>query len=174
MSTVEFSRPFRIDTLGDGDRGVEIAAEPAERAALVERFGLVSLDALSATATLRREGERVFAEGRIKAVVAQACVATGEPVPSTVDEAFTLRFVPEGEGGEEEIELDAEDCDVVDYAGGSIDLGEAVAETMMLSLDPFPRSDGADAVLRQAGVLSEDEVVSGPFAALKALKDKLG
>lgn len=174
MSGVEFSRPFRIDTLGDGDRAVDITAESTERAALVERFGLVSLDALSATATLRREGDRVFAEGRIKAVVAQACVATGEPVPSTVDEVFTLRFVPGGEGGEEEIELDAEDCDVVDYAGGSIDLGEAVAETMMLSLDPFPRSDGADAVLREAGVLSEDEVVSGPFAALKALKDKLG
>ena len=54
------------------------------------------------------------------------------------------------------------------YTGGAIDLGEAAAETLALVLDPFPRSPGAQAALREAGVLNEEE--AGPFAALAKLK----
>lgn len=172
MTTPEFSRPVRIDTLGEGGRAIAIEADEAERAALAARFGLISLEGLAADAALRREGETILAEGRIRATVEQACVATGGPVPATIDEPFSLRFVPEGDA--EEIELDVEDCDTIDYSGSAVDLGEAVAETLALSLDPFPRALDAEAVLKAAGILSEDEVVTGPFAALKALKDKLG
>jgi hypothetical protein len=42
---------------------------------------------------------------------------------------------------------------------------------MALALDPFPRAPDADDVLKAAGVLSEGE--AGPFAALRALKDRL-
>jgi uncharacterized metal-binding protein YceD (DUF177 family) len=171
--TPEFSRLARIDTLGEGGRSMAVEADPAERAALAQRFGLIALDALWAEAALRREGDVVFAEGRIKASVVQACVATGGPVAAAIDEPFVLRFVPEGADAGEELELDAEDFDTIDYQGGAVDLGEAVAETLALSLDPFPRAADADAVLKAAGVLSEDEVVTGPFAALKGLKDKL-
>lgn len=171
--TPEFSRPVRIDTLGEGGRTVMVEADEAERGALARRFGLIALDALSAEAALRREGDVLFAEGRIKAAVVQACVASALPVPATIDEPFVLRFVPEGQDAGEEIELDAEDFDTIGYSGSAVDLGEAVAETLALSLDPFPRAPDADAILKAAGVLSEDEVVAGPFAALKALKDKL-
>ena len=78
-------------------------------------------------------------------------------VPSTEPEAF----------GRVAVEAQAVGTPVV-----ATDLG-AVAETLALSLDPFPRAPDADAVLRAAGVLSEDEAVTGPFAALKGLKDKL-
>lgn len=172
MTPPEFSRPVRIDTLGEGGRTIAIEADEAERVALAERFGLISLALLAADAALRRDGEAIIAEGRIRATVEQACVATGAPVPATIDEPFSLRFVPEGDA--EEIELDVEDCDTIDYTGGAVDLGEAVAETLALSLDPFPRAPDAEAVLKAAGILSEDEVTTGPFAALKALKDKLG
>ena len=169
----ELSRPVRIDTLGDGGRTISVSADPEERAALAHRFALMSLDRLDAEAELRREGDIVFAEGRLRAAAVQACVASGEPVPATIDDSFSLRFVPQTAGSGEEIELDAEDFDTIDYQGSSIDLGEAIAETLALSLDPFPRSTDADAVLRAAGVLSEEEAVTGPFAALKGLKDKL-
>ena len=171
--TPEFSRPVRIDSLGEGGWTIGVEADTAERAALAKRFGLLALDRLTAVAELRREADIAFAEGRIKAAVVQACVASGEPVPAEIDEPFSLKFVPEAEGAGEELELDAEDFDTIDYAGSAIDLGEAVAETLALSLNPFPRSPDADAVLKEAGVLSEDEVVTGPFAALKGLKDKL-
>jgi uncharacterized metal-binding protein YceD (DUF177 family) len=164
----------RIDTLGEGNRSIAIEADEGERAALAARFGLLSLASLTAEAELRREGDVIIAEGRLRATAEQACVASGAPVPASVDEPFSLRFVPEGDIEEgAEIELDAEDWDTIDYSGGAIDLGEAAAETLALSLDPFPRAADADAVLREAGVLSEDEVVTGPFAALQGLKDKL-
>lgn len=175
MTAPEFSRPVRIDTLGEGRRTIAIEANEAERAALAVRFGLLSVGVLSAEAVLRREGMTIFAEGRLRASVEQACVASGAPVPAAIDETFGLRFVPEQpieEGAE--IELAPDDWDTIDYAGGAVDLGEAAAETLALSLDPFPRAPDADTALREAGVLSEDEAVSGPFAALKSLKDKLG
>jgi len=170
----EFARPIRLDTLGEGARAVTIAAEADERAALARRFGLVAIDRLEATATLRRTGDGVLAEGRLSAAVVQSCVATGDPLPATLDEPFALRFEPEAPAaaGAEEVELDEADLDVVPYSGGAIDLGEAVAETLSLALDPFPRAPDADARLRAAGVLEEGE--AGPFAALRGLKDKLG
>ncbi|WP_253201088.1 YceD family protein [Sphingomonas quercus] len=176
MLANEFARPIRLDTLGEGAREVTIAAEADERAALAKRFHLLSIERLEATAALRREGERVFVEGRLAAAVTQSCVATGDPLPATLDEPFALRFEPTTVAGAgdvvEEVELAEADLDIVTYSGGTIDLGEAVAETLSLALDPFPRAPDADDRLREAGVLDEGE--AGPFAALKALKDKLG
>ncbi|PTQ13357.1 hypothetical protein CLG96_04465 [Sphingomonas oleivorans] len=169
----EFSRPVRLDILGDAPRRIEIEADEAERAALARRFGLVAIGRLEAEAALTRIGSIVSAEGRLRAEAVQSCVATGNPLPAMIDTAFSLRFVPEEEGEQaEEIELSEADCDVVTYEGGAVDLGEAAAETLALSLDPFPRSSDADAVLKAAGVLEEGE--AGPFGALKALKEKLG
>ena len=44
----------------------------------------------------------------------------------------------------------------------------AVADTLALSLDPYPRSASADAALREAGVMSEAE--ASPFALLAKLR----
>ena len=38
--------------------------------------------------------------------------------------------------------------DVIFYEGETIDIGEAVAETLSLSLDPYPRAPGAETVLQ--------------------------
>ena len=174
--TPEFSRPVRIDTLGAAPRTVVIDAAEGEREALARRFGLVAIGALSAEASVSRAGEAVIASGRLEAEVTQACVATGEPVEARVEEAFRIEFRPHPEtGAEEEIELGEEELDVVFYDSASVDLGEAVAESLSLALDPYPRSPAAEAALKQAGVKSEDEAraESSPFAALKGLKDKL-
>jgi uncharacterized metal-binding protein YceD (DUF177 family) len=175
--TPEFSRPVRIDTLGAGPRRVEIEANADERAALAARFALVAIDRLAAEAEVTRSGETVIATGRFGAAVVQSCVASADPVPATLAEAFRIEFRPHlhQAGPEEEVELGEAELDVVFYDGGAIDLGEAVAETLSLALDPFPRSPAAEAALREAGVRSEEEAraESSPFAALKALKDKL-
>ncbi|HEU4959196.1 MAG TPA: DUF177 domain-containing protein [Sphingomonas sp.] len=169
--TPEFSRPERIDAIGERARTVAIEAGEGERAALAERFGLVSIESLAAELTLRREAAGIAARGRVTAEVVQACVVTDAPVPARIDEDVALLFVPEGGEGDEEIELSAEDLDVVPYAGGAIDLGEAAAETMALALDPFPRAPDAEAALRAAGVLTEEE--AKPAGALAGLKDAL-
>lgn len=174
MTSPEFHRPERVDAIGAGARSITVTAEAAERAALAERFGLIEIAALSAQFSVRREAAGIVAQGRVAAQVVQACVVTGAALPASVDEAVTLLFVPEATeagDGAEEIELDANACDVIPFAGGAIDLGEAAAETMALALDPFPRSTDADAALREAGVLREEE--AGPFGALASLRDKL-
>jgi uncharacterized metal-binding protein YceD (DUF177 family) len=97
-------------------------------------------------------------------------VVSGERIPARIDEAYSLLFLPEPDVNrpDAEIELGAADCDVVFHDGATIDLGSALADTLALSLDPYPRSAGATAALREAGILSEAE--AGPFAALAQLK----
>jgi len=174
MTTPEFSRPERIDTIGTRARSVTIAADAGERAALARRFGLAAIDRLDATFALNRDASGIVARGTVTATVTQSCVVTGDPVPASVDEAVALRFVPQDaidDGDDEEIELSADALDTVAYSGGAVDLGEAAAETMALALDPFPRSSRAETALREAGVLSEGE--AGPFGALAGLRDAL-
>jgi uncharacterized metal-binding protein YceD (DUF177 family) len=173
VSTPEFSRPVRLDTLGSEPRPLMIEAEADERAALARRFGLVAIERLSADALLVRKGAEIVASGRIAAAVVQSCVASGEPVDAIVDEPFDLVFrpAPSDVRPDEEVELSESELDVVFYEGGSIDLGEAVGETMALSLDPYPRAPGSEEALKTAGVKSEEE--AGPFGALAGLRDKL-
>ena len=175
MTEPEFSRPIRLDTLGEQPRTLNIAAEPEERTALAARFGLIALDRLEAELTLSRQGETVAVHGTLQAAVVQACVASGAPVPATLAAPFDILFRPQPEAGapDEEIELSDSELDIVFYERGEIDVGEAVAESLALSLDPYPRSPEAEAILRAAGVKPEGEEEKGPFAALAGLKDKL-
>jgi uncharacterized metal-binding protein YceD (DUF177 family) len=178
VMTPEFSRPIRIDTLGTAPRRIEIAAEEAERAALALRFGLVSLDSLAAEAEVSRNGAAVVARGTLRGAVVQSCVATGEPVPGSIEDAFRIEFRPHPDevAPDEEVELGEDELDIVFYEGGAIDLGEAVAESLSLALDPYPRAPAAEAALREVGVKSEEEAKAeaSPFAVLRGLKDNLG
>ena len=164
-----FAHQLRLDQIRDGER-LELVADEAERGAIARRLGLQRIDRLEAHVTLDRNGEIVRATGRLLASLQQSCVITNDPVPAAVDEPFEMIFMrePEVAGGDEEIELGESDCDVVFYDGAIIDLGTAIADTLALSLDPYPRSAGADAALKEAGVLTEAE--ASPFAALAALK----
>jgi uncharacterized metal-binding protein YceD (DUF177 family) len=170
----EFSRLYRLDALSGEPRRVGIEADSAEREALARRFGLVAIGGLSAEAELARRGEAVTASGTLRARVTQSCIATAEPVEAEVEEAFRVEFRPAPAGGrpEEEIELGESELDVVFHDGAAVDLGEAAAQTLLLALDPYPRSPAAEAALREAGVKSEEEAraESSPFAALKGLK----
>ena len=169
--TPEFSRPERLDTIGDRERRVTIEASDAERAALAKRFDLIAIDRLTADLTFRREAAGIVVRGRVAADVVQACVVTEAPVPAAIDEPVALRFVAQTGSAPDEIELSEDDCDTVPIEGSAIDLGEAAAETMALALDPFPRAPDAEAALREAGVLSEEE--ARPTGALAGLKEAL-
>ena len=46
VTTTEFHRPERIDTIGEGEREITVTASAAERAALAVRFGLKAIDRL--------------------------------------------------------------------------------------------------------------------------------
>ena len=168
----DFAHRLTLDRIRDGDR-LDLVADADERGRIAERLDLASLERLDAHVVLHRDRDVVRASGRVKAALEQRCVATGDPIAARVDEAFDLRFVPEPKvaGGDAEFELDAGELDTLFHDGQAIDLGAAIADSLALGLDPYPRSPGAAGALREAGVLSEEE--AGPFAALAALKDKL-
>lgn len=173
MIAPEFSRVERIDTFGAGERTVEIEANETERGKLAERFGLVSLGRLSASFRVRMEAAGIVARGTVDASVVQACSVTDEPIPVEISEEVALRFIEEDAVNEEEIELSEDALDTMFYTGSAIDLGEAAAETVALALDPFPRSPNAEAALKAAGVIGEDEVKPlGALAGLKGLLEK--
>ncbi len=170
--TPEWSRPEKIDTIGEREKPVAIEADAVERAALAERFGLLSIDRLQVDLIVRRDAAGILVTGKVRSAVVQPCSVTGEPVPAAIDEPVALRFVePAAHGADDEIELSGDTLDTIEIEGGAIDLGEAAAETMALALDPFPRSPNAAAALKKAGVISEEE--AGPFGALAGLKAKL-
>jgi uncharacterized metal-binding protein YceD (DUF177 family) len=164
-----FAHHLKLDQIGDGVR-LDLVADEAERNSTAGRLRLERIDRLEAHVTLSRTGDVIRATGRILAALHQNCVVTNDPVPARVDEAFELVFMPEPPvaGPDDEIELGESDCDVVFYDGAQIDLGTAVADTLALSLDPYPRSASADAALKEAGIMTQAE--ASPFAALAALK----
>jgi uncharacterized metal-binding protein YceD (DUF177 family) len=165
VTAPEFSRRIALDRIGSEPHAETLRADPAERAALCGRFGWLSLDRLEAEAVLTAGSGRVTAKGRLRATLTQPCVATGEAVAAKIDEIFEIRFVAEkGPDEDSEIELSADDLDVMPVEDGMIDLGEAVAQTLALALDPYPRSAGADAVVATMGAGE-----AGPFAGLKDL-----
>jgi uncharacterized metal-binding protein YceD (DUF177 family) len=150
------------------DKPVAIEASEAERAALARRFGLVRIDRLEAEVALDVDGEAVNAKGRLRAAVVQSCAVSGDDLAATIDEPLVLRFVPEVEVTETEIELEERELDEIPYSGTSFDLGEAVAQSLALAIDPYAVGPNAEQVRKDAGL--SDQAASGPFAALAALK----
>ena len=167
-----FSLALSIAAIRDGDR-VDLTADENECATIAKRLNVPAVGALKAHAVLERVGDSVKATGRLKANLEQSCVASGEPIATSVDEPFELHFQPEPNGRpDEEIELRADDLDVIFHDGSVVPLGDALIDTLALALDPFPRGPNATSALHEAGVLSEEE--AGPFAALAALKRDKG
>lgn len=161
----EFSRIYDIRHLPTAP--LELTATAEECAALAKRFALVAVKRLHAVIRLDGVGARISAKGRLTAEVVQSCAVSGDDLPARIDEPVDLRFVPAAESHAEEVELASEELDEIEYSGGQFDLGEALAQTMALGIDPFATGPRADAARRAAGMLDEGE--SGPFAALKGL-----
>jgi uncharacterized metal-binding protein YceD (DUF177 family) len=166
VTGAEFSRP--IDRRHLAARPVRLEAAADEREALAKRFGLIAIHRLEAEVELTADGEAVDARGRFGADIVQSCAISGEDLPVTIDEPLTLRFVPEQAAEEEDIELEESQLDEIAYSGEMFDLGEAVAQSLALAVDPYAVGPDAEQAREKAGL--GDETASGPFATLAALK----
>ena len=172
VSANEFSHVVKLNDIGAGASNIHLSADAEARAGLIARFDLAALDILDADIALSRDAKGVLAVGRFRSELAQYCVATGDPVATKLDEPIAILFIPEPlVGANTEIELEADDCDTMFHDGQGVDLGEAVAQSLGLALDPYPRSPDAQKHLKAAGVKAEDEVA--PMGALSGLKDLL-
>jgi hypothetical protein len=154
---------------------VVIEATPEERAALAARFGLGAVQNLRAEVALDQKARAIRATGRLKAAIMQPCAISAEDFPVTINEPVDLRFVedsgrPMTEDEALEIELEADDCDEIAFNGEMFDLGEAVAQTLGLAIDPYAEGPNADAARKAAGIVREGEQLGPLAAALSALR----
>ncbi len=151
---------------------VVITANAGERAAMAQRFGVTAIPALEAIITLDTDSDAVTAKGTLTAEIEQPCALTGDDFTYPVNDQIDLRFIPASlapsYAPDEEVELESGDLDVIEYDGDAFDLGEAVAQSLALAIDPYREGPDANAV-RKAGLVSSEEA-SGPFAALAALR----
>lgn len=155
---------------------VVIEATPAECAALAARFGLGAVHRLRAEVALDNKARAIRATGRLRADIMQPCAISAEDFPVTIDEPVDLRFVedrgrPMTEDELLEVELEADDCDEIAFTGEMFDLGEAVAQTLGLAIDPYAEGPKADAARKAAGIVAEGEQ-DGPLAAMLAALQK--
>lgn len=175
MSAPEFSRLIKARPLPAGL--VEVEASEAERAALADRFGIISIGELKAEVSLEERKAAICAIGTLEASVTQSCAVSGEDFPVSINEKVDLRFVRESalpanrtEDGEIEIELSIDDGDEIEFSGEAFDLGEAIAQTLGLAIDPYAEGPNAVEARKKAGIVAEGEQ-GGPMAeALAALK----
>ena len=157
----EFHCPLSLDRIGSQGLDMTVEATPAECSALAARMGVPAVLSLSCVFHLIREGrDNVLARGVLRAQVTQTCVVSLDDFDAPVEEVFQIRFVPAGEESED---IDPEADDEVPFEGNAIDLGEAAAEQLGLSLDPYPRMPGVE--LPEV----EGEPEPHPFAALRRL-----
>jgi uncharacterized metal-binding protein YceD (DUF177 family) len=164
MQKMSLSTVIDVDSLPfSGPQICKIDCDESECTALAVRFGFAAVARLSARLKVKRAGPGHWnVTGKLQAEVTQLCGVTGEPVPESVDFTIEERYCRASEEGTDiDVSLDGFEP-LVD---GAIDLGEVVAQTLAISVNPWPRS--VDAPHSFAVGESEKE---HPFAGLAALK----
>ncbi len=171
MTNPEFSHKLAVDRVGDRPQQIGLQAGEAARQALATRFGLETIDSLTAELSVVRRGTAIVVTGRLVADVVQQCVVSAEPVPAHLDEPVELVFEtdPARVPADEE-EVTSETADVLLVEGNAIDLGEAIAQSLLLSLDPYPRADPKTLAEARRFLLTEEEAEEADAAARRAAK----
>lgn len=178
MNQKTFSYKVNVGHLSANPVHVTLEADEAERLGLADRWGVTSVESVTADLDLtrwKRDGVRV--KGRIGARITQLCVVTLEPVTSQISENMEALFVPDGSrlarvetSDIGEMIIDAEGPDAPEtFRGDSIDVARVCEEFVVLSIDPYPRKEGA-VMPPESDESSADEVADSPFAGLSAYK----
>lgn len=176
MMMNEFSRVLALEPWPEDGIVFDVAAAEAERRALARRFDLADLAGLALVGRIERldDGD-LRLTGRLEADATQRCAVTLEPVPCRLSEPVErlYTFVPEaGPAAGADVEIDPEVEEPEFLPEPVLDLGEVAAEALALGLDPYPRSDGADAALEPYRPAGDDagDAAGGPFAELRRLR----
>jgi uncharacterized metal-binding protein YceD (DUF177 family) len=151
------------------ETGLHTAMEAPEpvRADLAKLAGLRELPRLSAVFDLTPRGGGVHVAGLVSAHLGQTCVVTLEPIESDLTESVDIVFAPVPQAQAKDLKLDNEPPErLVD---GKIDLAAIATEFLLLGIDPYPRKAGAEFAPAKV-----DDAGPRPFAALEALKKRLG
>ena len=178
--TVDLSFTLSAASLEKEPLNFSVCATEKERENLVERFDLVSLDALSAEVRVQNKGSDngVLIAGHLNAILVQRCTITLEDVPETLDVDFDVLLVdPEMaamlDESENYLDPDAPDYDALE--GDIIEIGEIVAQTLSVWMEPYPRAPSASVAVPDNSKVTVNEPElerPNPFAGLAKLSDK--
>lgn len=163
----EFSRIVPLGSLPARGRAMEISASPTECQALARRFDIPAIESLSAALQITPLADgRVRVTGTLTARVVQVCVVALEPFAHGVEAPVAVIFVPRADFADDaEGAIDPDTADEEPYDGERFDVGEAVAQTLSLALDPWPRNP--ESKLPPGGTGDADQPpAQNPFAAL--------
>lgn len=168
-----WSLPVVVEDIPETGLHVEAEAPAEVRPELAKLAGLRDLPRISGTFDLTRQGAGVRVTGRVNAHVGQICVVTLEPIESDLEEQVDLVFAPAAASdAAEHVSADgkapAKDPPEPLF-DGRVDLGAVATEFLILGIDPYPRKPGV-----RFGALKSDDDNARPFAALEALKKRLG
>ena len=175
----EFSHKLSLDALKRNQDLIILEASKEQCDALSVRFDLPAIYCLKANIIMSEDPIQMH--GTMIAQIDQICAATAETIQCSIEEELAINFIetPSVSPNDSEIELQDEDCETIFYDGDTIDIGEAIAQSLYLAIDPFPRKVDANMILAKAGVISEEEMAknlaqerqdNNPFSALSSLK----
>lgn len=167
-----------VEQLDPDGESLSISATPDERQILADRLGLASLDRLDADASLKRleDSQSVELAVHLSADLSQSCVITLDPIAQHIDERFRLVYTPpvvqDAQADAVIVAIDQDDPPepLID---GKIDIGAVVEEHLVLSIEPYPKKNGAILDDKYRSVAGDgDDRPDNPFAALSVLKEK--
>lgn len=167
----EFSRLVEVEKVAPQGHVATLRAEPDECRAVAKRLGLLALDSLTATLTVRRlaDGVSYGVKGVFDAAVVQECVVSLTPLPSKLHDDVGGLFVPAKHLADDDgAEIDDPLADAPEpIKDGAIDLGELVVQHLALGLDPYPRLAGVEPALPRS--VAADKDTRKPFSDLATL-----
>lgn len=173
-TALEFSRPRMSHILiRERDHKFDESADAQEQAALADLFGAISVDKFrfAGTVTVTPE-EGLILNARVQATVIQRCVVSLQPVPAKIDERVRRYYDPALDP--EQVDFSADEDEEVEALPRTLDLGLVAIEAAALALPPYPRADGAEIAQADDEVPEDDAEERKPFAALAALREKMG
>lgn len=158
----------------------DLRPDATTRARIAAQLDLLELRKFRFHGSLHPLGRHDWAlEASLGATVVQPCAITLDPVTTRIDEPVQRRFIadlPAPEG----LEVEMPEDDSEERLGTVIDLGTIALEALALALPAFVRKP--DAAFGREGQMAAapkgaeplEEARPKPFAALAALRDKLG
>lgn len=172
--------PLRVSALNaNGDTPFSLQPDPPACAEIAERLGVLTVRKLRFAGTVSPDTNKEWVlSANLGATVVQSCVVSLEPVTTRIEEPVTRRFTKDWIG----VDLDADEVempqdDTLEPLGEEIDLHTLMIEALALALPAYPRAASASLAQTQfapPGVAPLSDADAKPFAALAALKDKLG
>jgi len=170
------SLPFKVAAIaGRSATHVKFAPDAAARAAIAAELGLINLPRMLFDGEIRPSGKRdLVLTGKLTALAVQPCSVTLEPVPTTVDEVVTRKYLADyvvADGEEVEIPED----DTQEPLGEIIDAAHVAIEALALALPLYPRAPGVElgeVVVAPPGAVPLRQDDLKPFAGLAALMGK--